>query len=234
MASETRQTLRLGGSRTCRGRTGSRRRWSGTRWGAAASPGVDPRLTALGFSATSPFLLPSSSPPPPLLLPSSSCSIPSSPSFSSSTYVSPPNAELVSNLAFNFNLRPYSEANGQQSGYWGNLSGALVAHPTGGKPSTVGTVYQNLEDLVAAKEAEEAAKSGVVAAGEKKPVFLVYGRTGWIGGKLGKLLTEQAGTGKRCSPRHSPHGVQVLHVVYHRCLPRHRHPFRLNDILYIL
>jgi len=27
--------------------------------------------------------------------------------------------------------------------YWGNLSGALVAHPTGGKPSVVGTVYQN-------------------------------------------------------------------------------------------
>ena len=86
-------------------------------------------------------------------------------------------------------------ANGEQSGYWGNLSGALVAHPTGGKPSVVGTVYQNLEDLVAGHAAEEAAKNGVVVdASEEKPVFLVYGRTGWIGGKVGKLLTEQGHT----------------------------------------
>ena len=75
--------------------------------------------------------------------------------------------------------------NDDRSGYWGNLSGALVAHPTGGKPGVVGEVYSNLEDMMAADEA--AAKD----EGEKAPVFLVYGRTGWIGGKLGKLLTEQ-------------------------------------------
>lgn len=83
--------------------------------------------------------------------------------------------------------------NDDKSGYWGNLSGALVAHPTGGKPSTVGEVYQNLEDLMAARDAE-AASAAAEAGGEKKPVFLVYGRTGWIGGKLGKLLTEQGHT----------------------------------------
>ena len=38
--------------------------------------------------------------------------------------------------------------NDDQSGYWGNLSGALVAHPTGGKPNLVGEVYQNLEDMM--------------------------------------------------------------------------------------
>ena len=78
----------------------------------------------------------------------------------------------------------YSE-NDDKSGYWGNLSGALVAHPTGGKPSVVGEVYSSLEEMLAAES--EPAK-------EKKPVFLVYGRTGWIGGKLGKLLTEQGHT----------------------------------------
>jgi len=75
--------------------------------------------------------------------------------------------------------------NDDASGYWGNLSGALVAHPTGGKPGVVGEVYSSLEDMMAADEA--AAKD----EGEKAPMFLVYGRTGWIGGKLGKLLTEQ-------------------------------------------
>ena len=75
--------------------------------------------------------------------------------------------------------------NDDASGYWGNLSGALVAHPTGGKPGVVGEVYSSLEDMMAADEA--AAKD----EGKKAPMFLVYGRTGWIGGKLGKLLTEQ-------------------------------------------
>jgi len=80
----------------------------------------------------------------------------------------------------------------EKSGYWGNLSGALVAHPTGGKPSAAGEVYQNLEDMMAASDAEAAGNAG--AGGEKKPIFLVYGRTGWIGGMLGKLLTEQGHT----------------------------------------
>jgi UDP-glucose 4,6-dehydratase len=75
--------------------------------------------------------------------------------------------------------------NGQGSGYWGNLSGALVAHPTGGKPTLEGEVYQSLEEMMAAQE-----RGGEEGKGEKKPMFLVYGRTGWIGGKLGKLLTE--------------------------------------------
>jgi len=75
--------------------------------------------------------------------------------------------------------------NGQGSGYWGNFSGALVAHPTGGKPTLEGEVYQSLEEMMAAQE-----RGGEEGKGEKKPMFLVYGRTGWIGGKLGKLLTE--------------------------------------------
>ena len=79
--------------------------------------------------------------------------------------------------------------NGQASGYWGNLSGALVAHPTGGKPQLEGEVYQSLEEMMAAQERERAAEREE-GKGEKKPLFLVYGRTGWIGGKLGKLLTE--------------------------------------------
>lgn len=72
--------------------------------------------------------------------------------------------------------------NDDKSGYWGNLSGALVAHPTGGKPSVGAEIYQSMEDLLAAQAKMEA---------EGKPVFLVYGRTGWIGGKIGKLLDER-------------------------------------------
>ena len=79
----------------------------------------------------------------------------------------------------------YTE-NDDKSGYWSNLSGALVAHPTGGLPA--GQAHSNLEDMIAADEAAAKATSG---KGEKSPVFLVYGRTGWIGGKLGKLLAEQ-------------------------------------------
>ena len=78
--------------------------------------------------------------------------------------------------------------NGQASGYC-VPSGALVAHPTGGKPQLEGEVYQSLEEMMAAQERERAAEREE-GKGEKKPMFLVYGRTGWIGGKLGKLLTE--------------------------------------------
>ena len=46
----------------------------------------------------------------------------------------------------------------------------------------MGEVHSSLEEMLAAES--EPTK-------EKKPVFLVYGRTGWIGGKLGKLLTER-------------------------------------------
>ena len=64
--------------------------------------------------------------------------------------------------------------NDDQSGYWGNLSGALVAHPTGGKPKLVGVMYQNLEDMMAADEAEK--KQSSATTGESTPMFLVYGR----------------------------------------------------------
>ena len=77
--------------------------------------------------------------------------------------------------------------NDEQSGYWGNISGALVAHPTGGQvQAVVGNLFQNVEDML---EAHPPAPES--AAGEKPVSFLVYGKTGWIGGKLGKLLTEQ-------------------------------------------
>ena len=52
--------------------------------------------------------------------------------------------------------------NGQGSGYWGNLSGALVAHPTGGKPTLEGEVYQSLEEMMAAQE-----RGGEEGKGEK-------------------------------------------------------------------
>ena len=78
--------------------------------------------------------------------------------------------------------------NDDMSGYWGNLSGALVAHPTGGIPAVMGQAQYTLKDMMAADETDAQAISG---NGENNPVFLVYGRTGWIGGKLGKLLTEQ-------------------------------------------
>jgi len=78
--------------------------------------------------------------------------------------------------------------NDDKSGYWGNLSGALVAHPTGGKPEMAGEMYSNLEDMM---NTDESASKAAAEDGKKLPVFLVYGRTGWIGGKLGMLLTEQ-------------------------------------------
>ncbi len=81
--------------------------------------------------------------------------------------------------------------NDDARGYWGNLSGALVAHPMGNKAKLVGELFSNLEDMMAADGAE---KKAVTSDGVKRPVFLVYGRTGWIGGKLGKLLTEQGHT----------------------------------------
>ena len=74
--------------------------------------------------------------------------------------------------------------NDDKSGYWGNLSGALVAHPTGGKPSVSSNVYEDIHEMMAATAGEEK------PASDGKPVFLVYGRTGWIGGKLGRYLTE--------------------------------------------
>ena len=73
-----------------------------------------------------------------------------------------------------------------EEGYWGNLSGALVAHPTGGKPTAAGSVYQNIEELMSPKAGKQGDGTG--------NVFLVYGRTGWIGGMLGKLLEAEGAT----------------------------------------
>ena len=75
------------------------------------------------------------------------------------------------------------EKNGEND-YWGNLSSALVAHPTGGHV----TASPNVFDEIAGSTAEGKAEGAVEA---NKPVFLVYGRTGWIGGMLGRLLEEQ-------------------------------------------
>ena len=77
--------------------------------------------------------------------------------------------------------------NDESSGYWGDVSGALLAHSTGSTQANIlGDVYSTLAEMTASeKEEEEAAKYE-----EKKPVFLVYGRKGLIGSKLGMHLTE--------------------------------------------
>ena len=71
-----------------------------------------------------------------------------------------------------------------ENDYWGNLSAALVAHPTGGHVTASPNVFEEIAGSTAEGKAEDAAEAN-------KPVFLIYGRTGWIGGMLGRLLEEQ-------------------------------------------
>jgi UDP-glucose 4,6-dehydratase len=59
--------------------------------------------------------------------------------------------------------------NDDKSGYLGNLSSALVAHPTGGKLDLGGGMFSNLEDVITADEEAKARTTS-----EKKPVFDSY------------------------------------------------------------
>ena len=64
--------------------------------------------------------------------------------------------------------------------YWPGYERSLTAHPTAAVP-----VIPMPE-----ASAHRMAPAGAVAQ-KTEPVFLVYGRNGWIGGMLGKLLAEQ-------------------------------------------
>jgi len=75
------------------------------------------------------------------------------------------------------------EKNGEND-YWGNLSAALVAHPTGGHVTASPNVFEEIAGSTAEGKANDAAEAN-------RPVFLIYGRAGWIGGMLGRLLEEQ-------------------------------------------
>ena len=63
--------------------------------------------------------------------------------------------------------------------YWGNITSALAPHPT----------VQTCSLL--AVSAEHFKESMYHEGQAKKPIFLIYGRTGWIGGMLGRLLQER-------------------------------------------
>ncbi|CAN1301630.1 Trifunctional UDP-glucose 4,6-dehydratase/UDP-4-keto-6-deoxy-D-glucose 3,5-epimerase/UDP-4-keto-L-rhamnose-reductase RHM1 [Linum perenne] len=71
----------------------------------------------------------------------------------------------------------------QNPDWWGDVSGALLPHPRmlmmpGGRH------FDGSEEAVI--------KAGTVAASNKPTLkFLIYGRTGWIGGLLGKLCEKQ-------------------------------------------
>ncbi|CAI5469360.1 unnamed protein product [Closterium sp. Yama58-4] len=67
-------------------------------------------------------------------------------------------------------------------GYWGDISGALVPHPRMLTGYSIGRSSSNPESL------EE---SDAPDCQSKETKFLIYGKTGWIGGLLGKLCKEK-------------------------------------------
>jgi UDP-glucose 4,6-dehydratase len=67
--------------------------------------------------------------------------------------------------------------------YWPGYERALLAHPT-----PVISTMPMPEDTSAHQMAPAATAFSSTNSG---PVFLIYGRSGWIGGLLGKLLSEQ-------------------------------------------
>eukprot|EP00245_Coleochaete_scutata_P011625 TRINITY_DN433_c0_g1_i1.p1 TRINITY_DN433_c0_g1~~TRINITY_DN433_c0_g1_i1.p1 ORF type:complete len:674 (+),score=160.76 TRINITY_DN433_c0_g1_i1:149-2170(+) len=90
--------------------------------------------------------------------------------------------------------------------YWGDISGALVAHPRmltmGGEINRLSTQQEEELPIIPAQSPRTMvvprSPKPVIAGGFK---FLVYGRTGWIGGLLGKLCVKQGipyeyGTGR--------------------------------------
>ena len=79
--------------------------------------------------------------------------------------------------------------NDEESGYWGNISGALKAHPAVHHSKFEGEVYSNVREIIKGDAA-----SRVDVGDLKPPIFLVYGRGGWIGGKLAQFLSEKGHT----------------------------------------
>ncbi|CAN1845393.1 Trifunctional UDP-glucose 4,6-dehydratase/UDP-4-keto-6-deoxy-D-glucose 3,5-epimerase/UDP-4-keto-L-rhamnose-reductase RHM1 [Linum perenne] len=85
--------------------------------------------------------------------------------------------------------------------WWGDVSGALLPHPRmlmmpGGKNfdgSEEGkSGSYNSNSSAQSRMVVPVSKTGSIAASNKSPhKFLIYGRTGWIGGLLGKLCEKQ-------------------------------------------
>jgi len=84
--------------------------------------------------------------------------------------------------------------------YWGDVSGALLPHPrmlmTPGVDErhnwTEETKYLSSSPLEASTTAPATSTQSTTDAPQKHPYkFLIYGRTGWIGGLLGKICEKQ-------------------------------------------
>jgi UDP-glucose 4,6-dehydratase len=74
-------------------------------------------------------------------------------------------------------------------GWWGDVSGALLPHP---RMLVLPGVVDRHSDLTENEVAAVAAPVAAVAAPVKSSFkFLIYGRTGWIGGLLGKICKKQ-------------------------------------------
>jgi len=89
--------------------------------------------------------------------------------------------------------------------YWGNLASALEPHPTTLSVNADGYSDSNKKQ----SHSEEVSK----------PVFLIYGRTGWIGGMLGRLLQEQGHEYYYGAAR--LHDKAALQEDIQRCQPTH-------------
>ncbi|URE43806.1 Rhamnose biosynthetic enzyme [Musa troglodytarum] len=98
-------------------------------------------------------------------------------------------------------LRKTMEWYTSNPGWWGDVSGALVPHP---RMLMMPGIERHLDASEATKDMashftnNSSQKRMVVpaprnaAASQKPPLkFLIYGRTGWIGGLLGKICTKQ-------------------------------------------
>lgn len=59
------------------------------------------------------------------------------------------------------------------------------------------------------------------SSGDKK--FLIFGKTGWIGGLLGDLLKEQGGQCATCLGLHPCHARRHRSGIWHRSRPLHVH-----------
>jgi len=94
--------------------------------------------------------------------------------------------------------------------YWGNLASALEPHPTSTSALSV-----NVSGCRSCAEKQSHSKKEEVS----KPVFLIYGRTGWIGGMLGRLLQEQGHEYYYGAAR--LHDKAALQEDIQRCQPTH-------------
>ncbi len=66
--------------------------------------------------------------------------------------------------------------------YWPEFSSALQAHPLASRSNMFFSRLNTFSTFVSAQESSTHAPT--------KPTFLIYGKTGWIGGMLGRLLEE--------------------------------------------